>query len=84
VWVGLISYPLYLWHWPLVSFAWLIEPQGPPRSVRISIVAVSVALAWLTHEFVEKPVLRKKLNRFVPLTLAGYFRRAAGLVWKQL
>lgn len=71
VWVGLISYPLYLWHWPLVSFAWLIEPQGPPRSVRISIVAVSVALAWLTYEFIEMPILRKKLNRFVPLTLAG-------------
>jgi peptidoglycan/LPS O-acetylase OafA/YrhL len=54
VWVGLISYPLYLWHWPLFSFAHIIEGQTPDRSIRLAVVAASVLLAWLTFEAVEK------------------------------
>ena len=47
--VGLISYPLYLWHWPLLSFARIVEPGEPPREVRITIVLLSAGLASLTY-----------------------------------
>lgn len=56
VWFGLISFPLYLWHWPLLSFARIIESELPGREIRIAAVLLSVALAWLTYRFVERPV----------------------------
>lgn len=57
VWFGKISYPLYLWHWPLLSLA-LIFNNGEPtsRTVRIGVVLSSIALAWLTYRFVETPI----------------------------
>jgi peptidoglycan/LPS O-acetylase OafA/YrhL len=52
---GLVSYPLYLWHWPLLSFPVVL---GVPLSneVRVAILIASVALAALTYELVEKPI----------------------------
>ena len=29
VWIGLISFPLYLWHWPLLSFARIMQNETP-------------------------------------------------------
>ena len=57
--IGLISYPLYLWHWPLLSFAtiWNYE-QYLAGTVRLAIVATAIVFAGLTYQFVEKP-LRK-------------------------
>jgi peptidoglycan/LPS O-acetylase OafA/YrhL len=54
VWFGLISFPLYLWHWPLLSFARIIESGLPHRNIRIAILLLSVLLAWLTYAYVEK------------------------------
>ena len=56
VWFGLISYPLYLWHWPILSFARIVESEVPSRSIRIAAVVLSVFLAWLTYNLVERPV----------------------------
>ncbi|MDE2029716.1 MAG: acyltransferase [Alphaproteobacteria bacterium] len=56
VWFGLISFPLYLWHWPLLSFARIIEGQVPGHNTRISLVFLSVGLAWLTYKIIECPV----------------------------
>ena len=56
VWVGLISYPLYLWHWPMLSLASLHDGHFPARDLRIVIVLGSLALAWLTYQLVEKPI----------------------------
>ena len=54
--VGLISYPLYLWHWPLLSFARILESQTPGLGLRLFLVLSSFVLAWLTYRFVEKPI----------------------------
>jgi peptidoglycan/LPS O-acetylase OafA/YrhL len=55
--IGLISYPLYLWHWPLLVFAQIYRSGVPPTNLqRVLILALSFALAWLTYKFVEKPI----------------------------
>jgi peptidoglycan/LPS O-acetylase OafA/YrhL len=55
--VGLISYPLYLWHWVLLTFLRLAnfgeEPALPSRAAAIGASAV---LAWLTYRWVERPI----------------------------
>ena len=56
VFFGLISFPLYLWHWPLLSFARIIEGGTPARSVRIVAVLTAIVLAWLTWRFIERPL----------------------------
>ena len=46
--IGLISYPLYLWHWVLLTYLRIAEPGGPsPRHLALA-VAASVVGAWLT------------------------------------
>lgn len=56
VWVGLISYPLYLWHWPLLSFAQVMESKLPSLTVRFVAVIAAFTLAWGTYYFVERPI----------------------------
>jgi peptidoglycan/LPS O-acetylase OafA/YrhL len=56
VFIGLISYPLYLWHWPLLSFATIVESRKPVVEIRIVAVVASMALAWLTYKWIEKPI----------------------------
>ena len=57
VWIGLISYPLYLWHWPLLSFMWIFNIEyDPSRNIRILTVIISFFLAFLTYKYIEKPI----------------------------
>jgi len=53
--VGLISYSLYLWHWPVHSLSYFA--LGPERSVltTVLLIALSVVLATLSWRFVERP-----------------------------
>lgn len=55
VWFGLISYPLYLWHWPVLSYVRIIEVETPSIAVRAVAILISIALAWLTYQLIEKP-----------------------------
>ncbi len=54
--VGLISYPLYLWHWPLLSFATIADDGTPSPWVRAILVSLAVVLAAGSYWFVEKPL----------------------------
>jgi peptidoglycan/LPS O-acetylase OafA/YrhL len=54
--IGLISFPLYLWHWPLLSFARILEGETPSIQIRLVAVIISVVLAWLTYRFIERPI----------------------------
>lgn len=77
VWFGLISFPLYLWHWPLLAFAHILEPAQsfgftPPHisgTLAASLVSLSIVLAWLTYEVVEKPVRNRARRGVVTPTL---------------
>ncbi len=70
VYVGLISYPLYLWHWPLLSFVRITESGNPSRNVRATAIAISFVLACLTYEAIERPI-RRTVSRRTPLRLAA-------------
>ncbi len=63
VYVGLISYPLYLWHWPLLSFLTIVDGKYPSPQQRLVAVLLSVALAVLTFHFVEQPIRRRSGHR---------------------
>jgi peptidoglycan/LPS O-acetylase OafA/YrhL len=63
VWFGLISFPLYLWHWPLLSFARIIENETPSREIRIGLVLIAVVLAWVTYWLIERPIRLGERNR---------------------
>jgi len=54
--IGLISYPLYLWHWPLLSFAHIFDTATPSLPTRTALAALSFPLAAATYHFVEKPI----------------------------
>ena len=61
-WLGEISYPFYLWHWPL-----LVIPStrfGRPLTLleRFLLIALTALAADLTHRFIEKPFSRRKLS----------------------
>jgi peptidoglycan/LPS O-acetylase OafA/YrhL len=56
VYVGLISYPLYLWHWPLLAFARIVNDGEPAPALRAGLCVLSMLLAWLTYELVEKKI----------------------------
>lgn len=71
VWFGLISYPLYLWHWPILSFARISEGETLTDGIRIAIVLASITLAWLTYRFVEKPARFGGWGRIKIILLCG-------------
>ena len=56
VFIGLISYPLYLWHWPILSFARMIRGDELSAVARVAAVILSFLLAWATWRFVESPI----------------------------
>jgi peptidoglycan/LPS O-acetylase OafA/YrhL len=55
VWIGLISYPLYLWHWPLLVFFAIIKFGPLTLPERELILLASALLAWATYWYVERP-----------------------------
>jgi len=58
--IGLISYPLYLWHWPLLSYLGIVR-NGVPNVIEIwAVVLIAVVLSWLTFRFVEIPLRQQK------------------------
>ncbi|NQW74587.1 MAG: acyltransferase [Candidatus Planktophila sp.] len=74
-WLGKISYPLYLWHWPA-----LVLPSsalGRPLSIieRCGAIALTVVLAHLTNRYVEDPLREIHIN---PKKLYTYAAGATG------
>jgi len=56
VWIGLISFPLYLWHWPILVFFGLLFPSERTDLETLYLIGLSFSLAWVTYRFVEKPI----------------------------
>lgn len=68
--VGKISFPLYLWHWPLLSIL-AIYTAGAPSALQSALALfTSLIFAWLTYKFIEQPI-RKRANKLKTAALLG-------------
>ena len=61
-WLGAISYPLYLWHWPA-----LVLPSsalGRPLRIRerLFCIVLTIVLAHFTSKYIEQPIRHKKVS----------------------
>lgn len=55
VFIGLLSYSLYLWHWPVFAFARYLNQGQLGFALSLTLSAVSVGLAYLSWQYIEKP-----------------------------
>lgn len=55
VFTGLISYSLYLWHWPLLAYHRYVSGAEPSALAALLLVAASFALAVLSWKYIEQP-----------------------------
>ncbi len=85
--LGLISYSLYLWHWPLVSFFRYYTAEWELGGLAVAaLIVASIVLSWTTYLFIETPfrrrstIGRKALVAFSGATAAVLFA-FAGSIW---
>ncbi len=80
--IGLISYSLYLWHWPVLAIPRIITMQPPTAAVSTLAVLLSIALAILSYRFIELPFRKRPANAAMTTLLAAQavFVFALGLV----
>jgi hypothetical protein len=80
VWFGLISFPLYLWHWPLLTFVKLLDDNS--RHLKIVAVAASIVLAWASYRYIETPMRHGKhlVGKTIFLMVAMSVLAISGLV----
>jgi len=57
--IGLISYSAYLWHQPLFAFARILSTNSPSLTLMISLVFITLILAWFSWKFIETPFRKK-------------------------
>ena len=61
-WLGAISYPLYLWHWP----ALVLPSSALGRELRIRerilCIVLTIVLAHFTSKYIEQPIRHKKVS----------------------
>lgn len=56
--LGLISYPLYLYHQPVISFTQLLSPEVSNATLLALTFLIAAPLSWATYYFLEKPIRR--------------------------
>jgi hypothetical protein len=83
--VGRISYPLYLWHWPLLSFARIIQAEPPSWETRVVLLAASFLLSALVYHGIEEPVRRGDFSRVVRASAGAmvFVALCAGMIWSE-
>jgi len=74
--VGLMSYSLYLWHWPFISFAYILTDGKPSFSQTFSVIVISFLVSFLTYRYIESrtKLLNNKnylVSLFFLVTLLG-------------
>ena len=86
IFLGRISYPWYLWHWPLLAFTRVVLGHRAPPAVATLEIIVALLAAYATYRLVEYPIRFGELRRkAVPALLAGLALLAlvgTGLHWR--
>ena len=70
VFVGLISYSLYLWHWPIIVFQNsdnILISQASPATEMLAVAAASFAAAVISWRFIERPFRSRQVTPSAPL-----------------
>jgi peptidoglycan/LPS O-acetylase OafA/YrhL len=60
VFIGLISFPLYLWHWPILTFLNIANDGRLASSSVLAAIALTFGLSWATYKLVEQPIKRQR------------------------
>jgi peptidoglycan/LPS O-acetylase OafA/YrhL len=66
VFIGLISYSLYLWHWPIITFLeekYIHVDYESPKRLKLAVLVASLIAGTLSWLFVERPF---RAGRFRP------------------
>ena len=86
VWIGLISYSLYLWHWPVIVFSkYYLVRELRPQEVAMAIVFMFAAAA-ISWRFIERPFRRREFpvrRLYAGSALGSVALAAFGLVMLQ-
>ena len=61
VWIGLISFSIYLWHWPFIAFATYLDMLDE-QHVKLSIFLITIALSWASLKLIENPIRKSKIG----------------------
>ena len=56
VFVGLVSYPLYLFHQPIISFFHFFNVQFSSTKLFLIVTVISLSASWITYKYVEIPI----------------------------
>jgi len=79
-WLGAISYPLYLWHWPVLVIPAIYLGEELTLVQTVLLLALTVLLAGLTHRYVEAPMREVKLSDRKVFTFAAIATSASILI----
>ncbi len=66
VFLGLISYPLYLYHQPIISYLHFFNLGSDSVLTFFIVLATAIPLSWITYQYVEKPIRRVAHRREKP------------------
>lgn len=72
VWIGLISYPLYLFHWPALSFVHIVKGEKAAESYIWCALLLTMVLTVATYYLIEKPIRYSKSNRTLPALILSF------------
>jgi len=75
VWIGLVSYPLYLWHWPLLALTRLTLSREPAAQEIAALYGLAILLAAGTWRYIERPIRQRK----GPISAKRVFALGAGV-----